>query len=129
MADLKPFVKGERLSASKMNALLRAIERFEKISSDGGIDVVATGNGYCITNTRIPPFWAKITGGTNPYSWTRQQRLPNNTYVDDSSGMSGTTSVDPAYEWNGITTVPTGKIVELIVEPGTGQRVFQLETC
>lgn len=56
------------------------------------------------------PFPAKITGGTNPYSWKEVMPGAAGAFVDVPGGGTGTTN---AYESGGSATVATGTVVEM----------------
>jgi len=125
---IKPFKKGDRPSASRLNEIWSWYQKLKKFTVGETLELVETETSIALRSTVIPPFYAKITGGSNPYSWTRQMRS-GTAFVDDPTGMSGTTSSDPAYEVNGNTGVPSGKVVLLRQDITTAQRIFQLENC
>lgn len=70
----------------------------------GGAGVSDIGGGLQVTNLSREGFWIKITSGTNPYAWTAVYESSPGTWAD-WSGLTGTTTVNPAYELNGNTTV------------------------
>lgn len=53
-------------------------------------------------------FWAKVTAGTNPYTWTEQTPAASGTWGNKSGGRTGTLD---AYEENDNTGVPADIIV------------------
>ena len=54
-------------------------------------------------------FWAEITGGTSPYSWTALE--------GDASTSTSRTGSSNALEVNGRTGIPTGSIVRMFPDP------------
>jgi hypothetical protein len=126
--DIPDFKAGDPISAAKLNKLLMWLRQY-KITASPPLDVMETKAGINIRIARPKPIWAKITSGSNPYAWTMQVRSAINVFTDDPCGLSGTTTNDPAYEWNGLSSVSPGRIVLLETDPGTGQRIFQLDTC
>ncbi len=88
--------------------------------SDGGAGGIGADSlGTQFRDWTVPPILARITGhGTdNAYSW-QQVALTDDvgTYDDTPSSLSGT---DTAFEANGLTTVVTDTIVELLPNYGT----------
>lgn len=68
-------------------------------------------------------FWARITGGSNPYSY-QEVMWYGGAQHDVTGGRTGTTSVRPAYDANGITTLPVGW-VDFLRPAFPGEYVFQ----
>lgn len=94
--------------------------------SAGGLSASMTSGGLEITDKRLMPFWALITGqqsGTNQYSFTQiDDGDPDNdfgaTLSADFAASGGTTEVNGcAYEINGRTDVPANSTKRFRVYP------------
>jgi hypothetical protein len=59
-------------------------------------------------------FPAKITGGSQPYSWKEVVPTTGGTWNVPTSTRSGTTSVNEAWEMTGNTKVPAGTFVRMV---------------
>lgn len=102
MSVLKPvFHEGDVLSADSLNQLVTWCAQGK----------LRFGRGFVVHNGVVaiaarPGWWAKITSrgtGAN-HAWIRQIATAGGGWSDDST-LSGTTTADPAYEANGVTTL------------------------
>ncbi len=59
-------------------------------------------------------FTAKITSGSQPYEWVEVVPATGGGNSVKDGGRSGTISVHPAYELNGVTTVSAGTVVDMV---------------
>lgn len=115
------------------NPVAPASSEAARVSSDlmpaegaGGLSASTTSGGLEITDKRIIPFWAIITGresGTNQYSFTQvDDGDPDNSFgatlSADFAASGGTTPVNGcAYEINGRTDVPAASTTRVRVYP------------
>jgi len=93
------------LYASEVNQLMRAAEDLSKLSGSG-VDLVTAGGMAIIGQELWTGFLAQITGvgsgSPKPYSWQEYQW--NGTAKETvDGGRSGTTTTNPAYEFNDAT--------------------------
>jgi len=129
MAKLKRWRKGEPLRASDLNAIASLAEKCEKLTADPPIEIVKHQTGFHIRLADVEEIWAKITGGTNPYAWTEVDPAAGGTFTVSGTGRTGTTTVNPAYEWTANTTVAANTIVRLTLTRETGEWMFVYGAC
>src|SRR5437879_961637 len=126
-AGIPEFKAGDKLKAADLNALVKLF-RAGKLYANPPLDLKAGANGFVLSLVRPAEIWARITGmSSGAYSWQQITPGPNGTGVDGV--MMGTTSVEPAHEWNGNTTVPTGTRVRMRRGTESGVWLFQLAAC
>lgn len=103
-------------SIGAIGTAVNAAEKLDHLIGSGTIVVNHSAAGVIIEDRRKYGFWAEITGGSQPYAFTEQ--------VDDGAGVladdlrTGTTTVNPAYDILGNTSVAAGNIVWM--EPAKG---------
>jgi len=108
----EPVMPGEPISASQFNRAMRAVETQSRFNGQGTM----TGMTGHHTAPEMPTrFWAKITGGTQPYAWIRETGQVGGTLIDAGEAFLGTTDNYPAYEATGQTDVPADVCVELVL--------------
>lgn len=97
-----------------MNAALEAAEKLERLSGLGATVSHAAGGVVINPNLPQPKYLIKITGGgTNGiYSFVEVVATSGQSFVEYTSGISGSTTSFPAKEINGLTTVSVNSIVE-----------------
>src|SRR4051794_4852460 len=97
---LEPLRPGDDVRGirERFNALLRAVTAAGKTWVGDGLEKV----GRAVRHDRIEPFWVKITGGVNPYSWAEVTPDGAGGFAPLAGGRSGTLN---AYEYNGIAIV------------------------
>lgn len=105
MRDPKHIAPGQRLSASEYNRIVDELHRQSHFSPAPGMNSV-DGAGGQHTRQLQDYIWAKITSGSGPYAWSQVAPVGDGTWAVLSNGLSGTTSVDKAYEINGNTVTP-----------------------
>ncbi len=95
------FREGDPLSAGMLNRLVEWCSGRR----------LRFGRGFTVKGDEValaerPGWWAKLTarGAAANYAWTRQIATMGGTWSDDTT-LTGTTSDDPAYEVNGVTTL------------------------
>jgi hypothetical protein len=89
------------------------IERISKTSVSSAGEVINGPNGPMYRQVLRSGFAAKILSGTNPYAWQQQQFATGGTFTPLPDALSGTTTVNPAYEVTGINNLAAGTIVWL----------------
>lgn len=105
-----------------------AIERGGRITADAPLEVQVGEAGTAIRIVLPPAVWAKLTGNAGAaYAWTEQVAAAGGGWTDGQ--RSGTTSDDPAYEWNGVDSVPADTVVRLERDPSADEWRFQADTC
>jgi hypothetical protein len=75
---------------------------------------IQKGTGPWLLSALLDGFPAKITSGSNPYAWTEQDPTSSGTWTNKSGGRVGTTSLQPAYEFNDSTSVPANTFVWMV---------------
>jgi len=123
------FKAGKRLSAAALNILAEAAEAVENLRGDPPIDVVHLPGGILIRRVDTLKIYAKITSGTNPYAWSEVIPATGGTFTTPSWGLSGTTTVDPAYEQTGNAAVAANTIVKMERAKETGEWLFHFAAC
>lgn len=118
---------GDRtISASELDRSWRIMERLAQRG------VIAQGASWSEQagipfDAQAAAIFIKITGGTNPYSWTEVVRNPTpneTTPTWTETPITGTTTSLPAREINRIATVPTGTIAVARQDHFTGEMLF-----
>lgn len=97
-------------NVARLNAIVDALRAVDAFSLGGGGTSENQPTGRVIAFRRRSPFWAQITGGTNPYSWNYVARTSSG-WTTIANG--GTTTTAPAYELNARTDVPSGRVVQM----------------
>jgi len=95
-----------------LNEVSRCLENAANITSDGTIQIIEDQTGRNLRSGKTAYFYARITGGAGPYSWTEVTPASGGTWVTTPGGRSGTTTDNPAYEVNH-KSVPASKVVRL----------------
>jgi hypothetical protein len=109
--------------AGDHNAVIDAVTSLRSRTSDGGLSGFNGTGGPGLTFPGSDEFYAKITGGTNPYSWDFTAHQSGSWTTIAPGGTAG--SPGQAWELNASTDIPSGHIVTLL--PGfSGDRVFQV---
>jgi hypothetical protein len=110
---------GDSLTAAEQNRVTSAARASQFVEGSGLLAGEGGETGITITDNRPIPILARITGGTNPYSWVQSNETQAPGFPDAAGGfaMSGTTTVGQAYEVNGLQTVPVGTKVMLTLRP------------
>jgi hypothetical protein len=114
---------------AQLNGLQARMLRSDMARSAEGM-ALSTGPGGMRSALLLDEgFPAKITGGSQPYSWIRQVPDANGASVTDDGGtdLDGTTTRNPAYELNGRTDVAAGTIVWMepwYYSPGTDEQNY-----
>ncbi len=127
---LKHLLPGVReIRTVEHNRALDRIERTNTVSAEGS-QVDEGQRGVSITTYR-KFMQIKITGGSNPYSWTEVFIDPDNptklglpNFVVPSNPETGTTIEIPAIERSGNTTVPIGTVVRAEIDYSSSTRLF-----
>lgn len=118
---LKRFF-GARPEREAQNALVDATREALSLTGSDGLHVHVGPMGRLIALARDESILARITGGSNPYTWNYVLRNTSGGWVDVGPGGGN------AWHCNGSPSIPSGKIVELI--PGyQGDFTFQLHRC
>jgi hypothetical protein len=118
--DFREFKQGEQPSAEELNRLAQLAESFTTFTSPDGFNDVT---GLHLRPGDTPRVLGKITGvAGSAYSWIEVEGNTAGAVVTAVTGLSGTTTVNPAYEIGGSTTVATNSIVEMF--PGNGEYWF-----
>jgi hypothetical protein len=131
--DYRP---GDELSASWLTALLKRLKRAE-IRVGAGLDKVEADGGTLLRALARPP--QRIVAVLNDrdgdkFSWTEQVASAGGGWTSTSrSGRAsasspGTAPVDPAYEYDLLTSPPVGSRVEMF-RSTAGDWRFQLRPC
>jgi hypothetical protein len=102
------FVKGHPVSAGLLQSMSNRMRQLSNWRGDDYISTVANDKGTTLAYNQGGGFFAKLTAGSGPYTWTEVQRS-GTTWVTSTSGRTGTLN---AYEVNG-TVVPANRVVKL----------------
>jgi len=114
---------GKPIKTRTINGLVDMASDLSKISATPPLQISDTPDGPQLSYGEAKGFWARLTGGSNPYSY-QEVTWYGGAQHDVTGGRTGTTSVRPAYDVNGITTLPSGHVDFL--RPGApGEYVFQ----
>lgn len=124
---------GAPIVARTINAPVGALESLSRLGVGKGL-VQAVVNGIPLLWAKKPQRqWARITGsdgGTPPaYTWRGVYGTAGGGWSDLPGNVSDNAGKDPAFEANGVATVPAGTFVELWREPYTGEFRYQLSSC
>lgn len=119
--DRDKLVPGQMPSYGDFNSLLDGVRDSSSPTSAGDSELVATAGGFTQHDYKQKGHWAKITGGGTGGRYSHVKVLtvhdgtnPNLTPDGDQFAVWGSTTVNPAVERNGLTTVPVGAIVWLM---------------
>ena len=128
---------GQVLTAEMINAPNRAIDRMRfLVSPDSGIEVSEGAHNVTIWKSQDRlEIWAKIidhtapsiAGTSGPYAWREQYAAINGTWVNGA--RFGSTTFNPAYEQNSVTTVIVGTIFKLSYHESSQSWTFQSSPC
>lgn len=126
LPDLKP---GDALSADWLNTLRAWLRRAGiRVDAGSGLRGNVGPQGTALSISEPEAMWIKLTGHTGvAYSWTEQ--VPDTAGTWQDGIRTGTTTVDPAYEANGVTTVTTGRIVWGTRDRSVGEMRFTFGAC
>ena len=99
---------------------------YPPVTSDPPISATQTPDGIHLCFDQARKFYAQITGrSSSAYAWQEMYESGPGTFTVVTGGLTGSTSMNPAYDLNGSTTVGNGTIIELIagplVDPAQGQ--------
>lgn len=136
-AALPLWRKGQQLHRVYINQVVEHANAMGTIIGGPGICVTRTAGAVAIAlaqpatiNSTADVFVAKITASSSgAHAWTQLQPAAGGSFINHPSGKSGTTSLDPAYEINGRTSVPANTIVWLkavISSDGSTKYLFDL---
>lgn len=118
------------IQARTINRPLDVIERLDKISVAAPLEIQRLGGTILIRDTTPRGRWIKITSAVSgtKYAWSEIKWSSGGTATVYTGLSSGTTSVNPAYEAQGSTTVPLNSIVwaDPIADGGV---VFRYGAC
>jgi hypothetical protein len=121
---------GDTITTDHINSPNKVLEQTQiKIGADSGFGYSESDHGInlWVTDQDIS-LWAEITGQSgSAYSWLEQEPAASGGW--SNGNFSGTTSSNQAYEVNGSTTVPTGKIVRLTFSESLGVWSFPYGAC
>lgn len=124
-----PRVKpGDLILAEHYQQLAAATEKVANLRVEAPLELFDVPGGYLVRLAKTPDTWIKITGSPSgtAYAWTEQVPQSGGTWTNGP--RSGTTSVDPAYEANGSTSVPANRIVRARRNDG-GAWIFEFGEC
>jgi hypothetical protein len=116
--QFREFEEGQRPSSEEMNRLTGLVDSFTTFTAPASFNDVT---GLHLREADRSRILAKITGVLgSAYSWVEMQGDGTGTGVTQvlDGGLSGSTTVNPAYEVAGSTTVATNSIVELFLGNG-----------
>ena len=118
------IVAGSPFRASVWEALRRIAMRWSHFSVTAPL-IMQSGPAGVTLAVDLPPseIWAKISSGSNPYSWQEQVPQPGGGW---SNGLRSGTA---AYEVNNNTTITKGTIVRLDVDHGPKATTFIYSKC
>src|SRR4029453_975498 len=104
----------------ELTQLLRSyrelVESLGRSTGGEGLNVQQTGSRLNLSLGLDLPFDARITGGSNPYSWEEVVPGPGGTWSVKDGGGTGTSN---AWETGDQTDVPSGTIVQMHAGPLT----------
>lgn len=122
---------GKPIEAATINRPLDAIEGLLRAASSPPNDMQMIDGMPLKRHRKRVRYWARITGAPSgsAYPWQGIYSTTGGTWADLPSNISGTASVQPAYEANGVTTLTSGTRIEIEREPATGEWRFQLDKC
>lgn len=108
-----------------------ATERGLALSAEQPLELTINRTGSSLRLALPERAVARITGGGTGgiHAWSEQMETTGGGHADLPGGRTGTTSADPAYEWNGNEEVAAGTIVEIEREPDTREWRFAAGTC
>jgi hypothetical protein len=110
------YSEGDLPSAAELNRLSAVVESLTNFPSPAGS---YDDTGLHLRAPDAPLILGQISGGSNPYSWLEFQSDENGVLQPVPGGLTGTPTVNPAYEINGDTSVSAGTIV--VLYPGNGE--------
>ena len=139
-SNIPRIKRGDKITASFLNLLAKEVERQGKIAVPPGVNMRSNAAGYQMSLNRREWFYARITGGNNPYSWKEylpwaSEESPNYSVVQEVAGRYGTIDTDtttassPAYEVNGNSSIAVNTIVRMTKAPGYSEYLFQYSPC
>jgi hypothetical protein len=113
------FVKGQPVSAGLLQWMANRMRQLSNWRGDDYVQTTASDKGTTLSFNQGGGFFAKITAGSGPYTWTEVQRS-GTSWVTSPSGRTGTLN---AYEVNG-TAVPLNRVVKL-QQGAQGEYIFR----
>ena len=122
-----PIKSGDKIYASVWDALRRIALRFVRFTVATPLQLIQTPSGYHLNIALPEEFWAKVTGGSNPYAWTEQIPVASGGWT--AGTRTGTTTTNSAYEVNNNTGVPVGTFVRLEDRQGGSKYLFLYSKC
>jgi len=118
------------IEARTLNRPIAAVERFDCIGVAAPLEIQRAGGTIQIRDASPRGRWIKITSAASAgkYAWSEIKWSSGGSATTYSGLPSGTTTVNPAYEANGSTTVPLNSIVwaDPIADGGV---VFRYSAC
>lgn len=118
------------IQARTINRPIDAVERLDKISAVPPLDIQRTAGRIMIRDASPRGRWIKITSAASSgkYAWSEVKWDASGTATTPSGYTAGTTTVNPAREAQGSTTVPLNSIVW--ADPiADGYLVFRYGAC
>ncbi len=125
--------EGDILSEDFFDRYATAIEERLRITvaEGSGLGMTTGPAGTTITYDRSWEGWIKLTahGSAEKYAWTEQ--VPTSAGGWTNGKRAGTTTVDPAHEVNGLTTVSTASnnVVRAWRATANNRLYFQSDLC
>lgn len=118
--------RGDKMVARVQDRSYRELERLSRLSGGPGVRVSSNSSGVTVSVDDDPPLVAKVASHVlgGEYTATLQAAVAGGGWVDHPSG-----AVLPCFEYNAVSTIPVGTVVELRREPATGTFRFQKATC
>jgi len=104
----EPFHPGQRLTFRELDAIRVEVERLGRIAFVPPMGGTSEGGGIVLWYDAPWAGWIKLTGGGTggKYAWTAQTATTGGTWTNADGNLSGTATVDPAYEANLNASVP-----------------------
>lgn len=117
-----------QLSMSELRAIAEMVHSLQKAKPLGSDISYRDVGGTRHILPPFQPFWARITGGSNPYTWQEVYDDGAGTYADLTTGRSctSTSAPDAAYEVMGNAGVPDGERVLLHLDDVRSGYVFRM---
>jgi hypothetical protein len=126
---IDPPPKRRRPLKAWLNQLRDLAVQASGFDAEAPLALQRTPAGWVLRLIQSPEFTARITGAPSgtAYPWQAVYPTAGGSWSDDASTISGTTTHDPAFEFNGNTQVPVGTRVLLRVYKN--EKRFQLGLC
>lgn len=120
---IPPFRVGQEIDAARVEELRKLAEALSNIRAVPPLEVSVTSAGIVFRLVQGVEFWAKITAGSNPYTWKEQ--VPTGSGGWQDGARSGTLTLTEA---NGNSTIVANTIVR-VYSNGDGSYSFVYGTC